>query len=173
MNEKTGRGTRAATELIRFALSQKHGAKTAWRDAQKVIEGGVTGDKAREVIGIARSIIETWFSLAQKARELCRDLEATTGPVSEMLAELEKAEEEASQVRNAVETMHGFLNRTKPPIDAVRLEKGKQSVAEGRYKTADEIRSSRKGQFIADGTHLASGIVEVIYVDHETFSLDL
>jgi hypothetical protein len=146
LTELRCRGTRAARELTRFALGQKDEAEAVWQAAQQVIQEGVTGDEAREVVGIARSIIESWFSLVQKARDLWREVAAATGAAPEMLSELGKAEEEASRLRMAVERINAFFNRPKPPIEAARLEKGVQSIAEGRYKTAKEIRSSRRGQ---------------------------
>jgi hypothetical protein len=86
------RDTTAARELTRFALAQKHEAEAVWQDTQQVLHGGATGDEAREVLGIARSVIDSWFALAQRVRDLWRDIPAATGAMPELLAELGQAE---------------------------------------------------------------------------------
>ncbi len=116
-----------------------------WQDALRVIQGGMAGEEARQVVEVTRSVVESWFVLAQKARGLWEHVAVAAGALPEMMGELQIAEKETAEVRSAIERMQSFLNRPKPPIDAARLEKGAQAVAEGRYKTAEQIRASRRG----------------------------
>ena len=68
------RGTSAARELTRFTLSRISDARAAWEGALESIEEGLRGEEAREVVQIARNIIDSWLTLAQQARELWQEV---------------------------------------------------------------------------------------------------
>ncbi len=141
------RGTRAARELTRFALSRSSDARAAWEGALEFIEEGVRGEDAREAVQVARNVIDSWLALAQQARELWQDVAATTGAIPEGLGELDAAEAEVTKIKSAADQTHAFLNRARPPVDPALLEKGQEEIAQGRYRTAEQIHSDfRQGQ---------------------------
>jgi hypothetical protein len=135
------KGTRAARELTRVALSRGSDAGAYWEGALEVIEEGVRGEEAREAVRVVRDIIDSWLALAQKARELWQDVAAATGATPEGLDELDAAEAEVMQVKSAAEKTYTFLSRARPPVDPGRLEKGQEEIAQGRYRTAEQIRA--------------------------------
>jgi hypothetical protein len=80
------------------------------------------------------------MSLAQNSRDLW-ELAATHGNRPEGLEGLSAAEMDIQQTRGAAAKTHAFLTRTRPPVDIALLERGRKEIAQGRYKTADQIRS--------------------------------
>jgi hypothetical protein len=133
------RGTRAARELTRFTLGRKSDPEAVWQGALEVLQDGVNGEEAREVVSVARNIIDSWLALAQKTRELWQDVAATTGAEPEMLDDLEKAQQEVERVKSAAEKVYAFFTRPWAPIDQDRLRKGLEEAAQGRLKSPEEM----------------------------------
>jgi hypothetical protein len=135
-------GAPAARKLTRLAIARGPDAREQWQEVTEALRGGLSGETATEVVGVTLEVADTWLEMARVARQLC--VEAGAGP--EGLEQLDEVEKEVRQVRTEAERTQAFLTRPRPPIDAERLEKGRRDIAEGRFKTAEEIGASRTGQ---------------------------
>jgi hypothetical protein len=135
------RGARAAQDLTRFTLSRRAEARDVWDGALEVLREGATGEESREVLQVVQDISDSWLALAQKTRELWRDVTAASGAAPEGLDELDAAEREVKEVKAAAEKMHAFLARTRTPLDPALLRQGREEVEQGRFKTPEEMRS--------------------------------
>src|SRR5262245_37394940 len=98
-----------------------------WQFMLQRFENGLNGEQSQELLQSMRRIIDEWVQ--------------AIGP--ERLETLGAARESVMRVRAEAERMHVFLTRPRPPIDPVLLTRGCKEIAEGRYKTAEQIRSAR------------------------------
>jgi hypothetical protein len=135
------RGARAARELTRFTLSRSSDARDVWEGALEVLREGATGEESREVLQVVQDITDSWLALAHKTRELWRNVTAATDAAPEGLDDLDAAERDVKEVQAAAEKMHAFLSRTRPPLDPALLQKGREEIARGHFKTPEEMRS--------------------------------
>ncbi len=141
-NAQRRRGARAGRELTRFAVSRKADVQSVWEGAVEALAEGMSGEEARETLDGVRDVIDSWLALAQKTRELWREVSAATGAEPEGLDELGAAERDVKEVHAAVEKMYAFVVRSRPPIDPALLRKGREEIDQGHSKTPEAIRSS-------------------------------
>src|SRR5262245_53378919 len=135
-------GAPAARKLTRLAILRGPDAREYWQEAREALREGASGEKARDIVGLTLDVADTWLEMAREARRVWEE----PGATPEGLEQLAEIEEEVQQVRAEAARAQAFLTRPMPPIDADRLEKGRQAIAEGRFKTAAEIRSARPGE---------------------------
>lgn len=134
-------GAPAARALTQLAITRGLEARQCWQEAIEALRGGLSAEGAREVVGLALDVTNSWLAIVRTARLLWEE----AGSPAEGTEQLDAVEKEVEQARAAAARAHAFLTGPRPPIDAARLEKGRQAVAEGRFKTAEEIRSARRG----------------------------
>ncbi len=135
------RAVRSARDATSTTISRKAEVLGIWQQTLARLEDGLSAERSQEMLQDARAILESWLRLAQNSRDLW-ELAATLGNRPEGLEGLSAAEMDIQQIRGAVEKTHAFLTRTRPPVDIALLERGRKEIAQGRYKTADQIRSS-------------------------------
>jgi hypothetical protein len=138
------RAARSAQGATTATLSRNADIAGVWQRTLEILEDGLAGDQAKELLQNVLDIIDSWLGIAQKSRDIWR-LATALGNSAEGLAELDAAEQEAKRVRTAVEKMQVFFSRTRQPLDVARLEKGRADVAEGRFKNPEQMRSGLGG----------------------------
>ena len=74
------RALRSAREAWSCALNRKADPRAVWQNAWEIIEDGLDGEKARDLLADIQNLIDAWFRLAQTARLLWR-IAASAGAV--------------------------------------------------------------------------------------------
>jgi uncharacterized protein YhaN len=138
------RAPQSARGATSTALGRRANIVDVWRLALEHLEHGLSAEQSREMLQAILSAIDDWLRVVQDCHDLWR-LVAEIGGSPAGMEGLEAAEEEVRRVRAAVEKTHDFIARDRPSIDAGLLERGRKEIAEGRYRTADQIRSGCKG----------------------------
>jgi DNA-binding XRE family transcriptional regulator len=134
------RAIQSARDATSATVSRKAQVVGIWQQTLARFEDGLSAERWQEMLQDTQAILESWLRLAQNSRDLW-EFAVTLGNRPEGLQELSSAEIDIQQVRAAVEKTHVFLTRTRPPVDIALLERGRKEIAQGRYKTADQIRS--------------------------------
>jgi hypothetical protein len=135
------RAARSARSAMGTALSRQAEALDIWQSALDDFREGVGDVQSNAVLRDVHDIIESSFRLARFCRELAH-FAVIGGNPAESLGELDAAEAAIRQVQAAVEKMSNFLNRPRSPVDVARLETGRGEIAQGRFRTAEQIRST-------------------------------
>jgi hypothetical protein len=135
------RACRAARHLTRFTMTRSADAKDAWQAVVEILGDGTAAEEARELVEIARTIIDSWLALAQKACAVWQGVAAETGASPEGLEELAAEEERVKELRATVEKTHAFLTGGRRPVDLARLQKGREDMAQGRFKKPEEMHA--------------------------------
>jgi hypothetical protein len=142
--EETEALKRRAPQSARVAtsttLSRRANIADLWQLTLELFEGGLSAEQSQEMLQAFRNTIDDWLRGVQKCREMWK-LVANLGGAPEGLEALNAAEAQVGRIRAAVDKMHGFMTRARPPIDPSLLERGRKEIAEGRYRTADQIRA--------------------------------
>lgn len=126
----------AARQLTHVAITRGGDPKEVWQTIQDGLNEGVPGERAREIVDVARDVANSWLELAENARELW--LEAKLPP--EDLDSLEVREREVREILAAVNKACAFFTRPRPPVDLERLREGLAEAEQGKVKTAAEMR---------------------------------
>lgn len=137
-------GAEAARKLTRLALSRGPDAQEVWQEVTEALREGVSGERARDIVGITLDVADTWLEMARNARGLWEEARAA-GAIPEHLEELDTLEKEVREVRAAAEKMEPLLSRPRPPVDAARLQKGREEVEQGQFKTPEQMRAHFSG----------------------------
>jgi hypothetical protein len=132
--------TRSARGATGTTMSRKADVLGLWQHALEVFADGLEGGQARDLLQTLRESIDSWLRLAEDCRAMWR-FAATLGSPPQGPEGLDAAEEEVKRVKAAVEKMQAFLSRPRPPVDVGRFEKGREDLAQGRYRTGAQIRS--------------------------------
>jgi hypothetical protein len=143
------RAARSARSAVLAALSRQAEAGDFWQSALDEFTDGVGDAQSNRLLQDVRDIIDSWFRLGQHSREMVRVAVALGNP-PEALEELDAAERTIRHMKAAVEKMDAFLHGSRRPIDAALLAKGREDVAQGRFRTAEQIRAGDRR--IAEGT---------------------
>jgi hypothetical protein len=129
--------TRSAREALRHTLSQFPDAQAVWRTALEVVRDGVEGGDLKQMLQDVQSVVDTWLTLAEKTRVLCRFAAPAVAP--DKLDELTQAEAAIREVKTAAEKMSAFVTRPKPAVDPARLQQGRNDIEQGRIRTAEQM----------------------------------
>jgi hypothetical protein len=132
---------RAARHLTRFTMTRSSDARDVWQAVVEILGDGAAVEEARGLVLIARTLIESWLVLAQKARAVWQAVAAETGANPEGLEELAAEEEKVKELLATVERAHAFLTGDRRPVDLARLQKGREDMAQGRFKKPEEIHT--------------------------------
>jgi hypothetical protein len=135
------RACRAARHLTRFTMTRSTDARDVWQAVVEILEDGAAAEEARKLVLIGRATIDSWLVLAQKARAVWQGVAAETGANPEGLEELAAEEERIKELRAAVERTHAFLTGGRRPVDLARLQKGREDMAQGRFKKPEEMHA--------------------------------
>jgi hypothetical protein len=135
------RACRAARHLTRFTMTRSGDARDAWQAVVEILGDGTAAEEARELVQTARTIIDSWLTLSQKARAVWQGVAAETGASPEGLEELAAEEERVKELRATVEKTHAFLSDDRRPVDLARLQKGREDMAQGRFKKPEEMHA--------------------------------
>jgi hypothetical protein len=135
------RACRAARYLTRFTMTRSTDAREVWQAVVEILEEGAAADEARKLVLIGKTTLESWLVLAQKARAVWQSVAAETGANSEGLEELAAEEERVKELLATVERTHAFLTGERRPVDVVRLQKGREDMAQGRFKKPEEMHA--------------------------------
>jgi hypothetical protein len=130
----------SAREAFRYTLVQAAEARSHWQGTMALLADGLEGEEAREVLQAVGEVFDSWFGLAKSTRDLLQTT-VPAGTTAEGLEELDVAYRDIEALGTAAEEMRAFLNRARSPIDPIILEKARQAVAQGRYKTPEAIRA--------------------------------
>ena len=141
LKKRAVRGARRATGAT---VNRKAEVLGVWQLALEDLEDGLAGEQSKEILLNVQTIIESWLRLARNSRAMWT-FAAAIGSSPEGLEGLSAAETEVQQVKASLEQMQAFLTRARPPVDGALLEGGRQEIARGRYKTAEQIHSGRLG----------------------------
>jgi hypothetical protein len=134
------RAARSARSAMATALSRRAEAIDFWQSALDDFREGVGDAQSKAMLGDVREIIESWLRLAQFSREVAL-FAVISGNPPEPMAELDAAEAAIRQVQAAVDTMSDFLNRPRPAVKAAILDAGRAEIAQGHFRTAEQIRA--------------------------------
>jgi hypothetical protein len=134
------RAPQSARGATSDTLSRKVNIVSVWQLALDLLREGLTVEQAQEILQAMQNSIDNWLRVARWCRELCRRAAEAGASLGELEA-LAAAEEEVGRIGAAVERMHAFVTRARPPIDVGLLEKGRQQIAENCFETAEQIRS--------------------------------
>ena len=132
------RAARSARGAASNTLSRKAEVVGAWQHALELLEDGLSTEQAKGILQEIRHIIESWLNLARHCRAL-GTFATTLGSPPEWLAGLNAAETEVQQVKVAVENMHTFFSRPRPPVNPALLELGRSEIAGGHYRSGQQI----------------------------------
>jgi hypothetical protein len=135
------RAPRSARGATSTTLSRRANIVGLWQFALEFFEDGLSAEQSQEILQAIRNTIDNWFRVVQDCRDLWR-LVAEVGGSPEGLEGLNAAENEVRRISEAVEKMHAFITRARPPIDPGLLERGRKEIAQNRYRTAEQIRSA-------------------------------
>ncbi len=136
--------SRSARQALRYTLAQMPMTSALWQDILAVFEEGLRAEEAKELIRFAHELAETWSELVRSTRVLW-EVAARAGAAPEGSHELDAAERRVQELKNAIGQTHAFLNRPRPPVDPGALDAAGAAVAEGRYKTPEDIRARFRG----------------------------
>jgi hypothetical protein len=134
------RAPRSARGATSTTLSRKANIVGLWELALEHFEEGLSTEQSQEMLQAIRNTIDNWLRAVRDCRDLWRLVEQVGGS-PEGLEGLDAAENEVRRIREAVEKMHAFITRPRPPIDPSLLERGRKEIVENRYRTAEQIRS--------------------------------
>jgi hypothetical protein len=133
------RACRSARHLTRFTLSRSADARDVWQAVVEILGDGAAAEEARGLVLIARAIIDSWLALAQKSHAVWHAVAAETGASQERLEELAAEEERVKELRATVEKTLAFLTGGRRAVDLARLQKGREDMAQGRFKKPEEM----------------------------------
>jgi hypothetical protein len=136
------RAVRSARAAAAATLGRKTETLAVWRNVLDVLHDGLDDGRSNELLKHVLDTIDTWLRLAQDSRDLW-GFAAALGAPQEGADELRAAEEEVRRVKGTAESMNTFLGRPWPPVDPSLLERGRNEIAQGRYRTAEQIRAGR------------------------------
>jgi hypothetical protein len=136
------RAAQSAKSATAATLSRKAETLGVWQIALDIFRDGLGDVQSKEVLQNVLDSVDSWLRLVQNSREMWR-FAAALGNTPEGLEELGTAEDEIKQVKAAVEKMSAFLGRPRPPVDPSLLDRGRNEIAQGRYRTAEQIRAGR------------------------------
>ncbi len=132
--------SRIAREATRATLNRRADVLGLWQDVREFFDDGANLEQCKQALQNALDAVESWLRLARNARGMW-SIAKTSADAHVVLTELDAAEEEIRNVKTAIEKMHGFLVRPRPPVDRTSLEKGRQQCAEGKLKSPEEMRA--------------------------------
>jgi hypothetical protein len=133
-------GTGSAREALRYTLFRAAEASSLWQGTVALFQDGLDGHEARDVLQAVLEVFDSWFGLVKSTRDLWHTTDPT-GASPEGLEELDAVSRDIELLKTAAEEMRTFLNRSRPPVDAAVLEKARQAVVQGRYKTPEAVRA--------------------------------
>jgi len=128
------RTARNAREAMRYALLEAAETRTIWQSTRELFEEGLEGGEAKQILHSMLELFESWFGLAKTTRNLCQQAVAI-GVRPEGLENLDVAEGQVQGSKKAADEMKAFLSRPRPPVSPGLLEKARQAVAQGRFKS--------------------------------------
>lgn len=134
------RMTSSTREALRCTLAQAAEAHGLWQGTLALFEDGLEGVEAREVLQVVLEVFDSWFSLVKSTRGLWHTAEQA-GTTPEGLDTVDEASRDIQALRVAAEELRAFLTRPQPSVDPALLEKARQAVAQGRYKTPEAVRA--------------------------------
>jgi hypothetical protein len=131
---------RTAREALRYTLGQAAEAQGQWQDTLSLLGDGLEANEARDVLQAAVDVLDSWFVLLNSTRDLLQVAERS-GAAPEGREDLDAAQREMEKVKAAADEMRAFLGRAWPPVDPALLDKARQAITHGKYKTAEAIRA--------------------------------
>jgi tetratricopeptide (TPR) repeat protein len=134
---------RSARSAMAAALRRHAEALDFWQSALDDFRDGVTDVRSKAMLENVRAIIDSWLRLARFSREMALFAGRSGNPLV-ALGELDAAEAAIREVQSAVEKMSDFLNRPRPAVDAAILAAGREEIAQGRYRTAEQLRAAAR-----------------------------
>jgi hypothetical protein len=131
---------RSAQEALRHTLGQATEARNQWQAVLGAFADGLEGDEGREMLQVILDLFDAWCSLVQPTRELCARA-AQLGAVLEGLDRLDSAANEVATLRTAAEDLRTFVTAPRPAIGPGVLDRARQAVAQGRFKSPEAVRA--------------------------------
>jgi hypothetical protein len=131
-------------EALRYTLAEAAEARSIWQGARELFEEGLEGGEARELLQVVLEVFASWFGLAKTTRDLWQ-VTVEVGATPEGLTELDLAEGHVQALQKSAEDLKAFLTRARPPVDPALLDKARQAVGQGRFKSPEEVRSRLPG----------------------------
>jgi hypothetical protein len=127
--------------MIRHTLSHAPNVQAVWQTVLEMASDGLSGEDLKRLLAHASEVIDSWLALAANAGEYAR-LAAALGTAPGQLEDLVRTEAAIREVRAAAEKMAAFANRPKAPINAERLQMGRNEVEQGKLKTPEQMRAA-------------------------------
>jgi len=122
---------RSAREMTRYTLGDVPTLRSWCQSIREVLEEGLPGPEARELLQVHLEVIGSWFGLVEQSRGMW-ELAAKAGASPEGLEKLDAASREIEAFKRALENILKLVTKPRPPIDPTILDEAAQRIAEGQ-----------------------------------------